>query len=331
MGKSRGKLTIIIPIAILILTGFIYINISKKNNISINNPMLPEEIVFVKSSDDIVNAGVIFNPQKNTTKHVAVIWVHGWGVNFYSPSYISIGRAIAARGYTCISINSRMHDLGNVEGYHGEKRLRGGGYWGVGSEEVRDIAAWVNFVKSQGFDKAILVGHSAGWAAVRIYETEMQDNRVAGLVLASGGVGPDLPPIDSLQYMQAVRLISENKGDELIRDPKRSFPSYISAATFMDIVNTPREEKDFFGFISPNAGITKINCPILAFYGTNDDVGSKKDLDSLQLNLSRQSLKVKLTTTMIQNADHMYTGEESQVADIITKWADNILKDEKSN
>jgi hypothetical protein len=33
---------------------------------------------------------------------------------------------------------------------------------------------------------------------------------------------------------------------------------------------------------------------------------------------------------MITNADHMYTGEETQVADVITKWADNILKDQKS-
>ncbi len=330
MNNNRRIFSIIIAITILILIAFVYLSFFKKNNISINNPTLPEEIVFVKSSDDILDAGVIFNAKKGTTKHIAVIWVHGWGVNFYSPTYISIGRAIAERGYTCITVNSRMHDLGNVEGYRGDKRLRGGGYWGVASDEVKDIAAWVDFAKRQGFDKVILVGHSAGWAAVRIYQTEMQDNRVAGLVLASGGVGPDIPPIDSSQYLQAVRLMAENKEDELIEDPKRSFPSYISAATFMDIVNTPREEKDFFGFITPRAGITKINCPILAFYGTNNDVGSKRELDSLQSNLTRQSLKVKLTTTMITNADHMYTGEETQVADIITKWADNILNDEKS-
>jgi len=330
MKKNRFIFSIILVFAILISTAFVYLKFFKKDNISINNPILPEQIVFVKSSDDILDAGVIFNAKKEMAKHIAVIWVHGWGVNFYSPTYISIGRAIAERGYTCITVNSRMHDLGNVEGYRGDNRLRGGGYWGVAGDEVKDIAAWVDFAKSQGFDKVILAGHSAGWAAVRIYQAETLDTRVAGLVLASGGVGPDIPPVDSSQYLQAVRLISENKGDELIKDPKRSFPSYISAATFMDIVNTPREEKDFFGFITPNAGITKINCPILAFYGTNNDVGSERDLDSLQSNLARQSLKVKLTATMIKNADHMYTGEETQVADIITKWADNILKDEKS-
>jgi hypothetical protein len=29
---------------------------------------------------------------------------------------------------------------------------------------------------------------------------------------------------------------------------------------------------------------------------------------------------------MIKNTDHMYMGEEMQVADVITKWIDDILK-----
>ena len=57
-------------------------------------------------------------------------------MNFYYPTYVGIGRALAERGYTCITGNTRMHDLGNVAGWRGEKRIRGGGYWGVASEEV---------------------------------------------------------------------------------------------------------------------------------------------------------------------------------------------------
>jgi len=44
-----------------------------------------------------------------------------------------------------------MHDLGNVEAWRGEKRIRGGGYWGVASEEVRDLAAWHDFAEALGF------------------------------------------------------------------------------------------------------------------------------------------------------------------------------------
>jgi len=328
MKKALRIFGIILAVAIVLMGAFIYLKFVKKTRISINNPTLPEEIVFVKSDDDIVNAGVLFNSQKDTVNHIAVIWVHGWGVNFYSPTYISIGRAIAERGYTCLLVNTRMHDLGNVEGYTiFDKRLRGGGYWGVAGDEVRDIAAWVDFATLQGFKKIILVGHSAGWAAVRMYQAERQDIRVAGLVLASGAISPDSSPIDSSQYVQAVRLLSENKGDELIKDPKRSFPSYISAATFMDIVNTPPEYKDFFGIQTSNAGITKIQCPLLAFYGTNGDVGNEAELELMKASIKKQPKgPASVYTAMIKNADHMYKGEEAQVAEMITKWTDDILK-----
>lgn len=104
----------------------------------------PEELVYVRSQDDIVNGGAIFTPPKDLAKPIAVIWIHGWGVNFYYPTYVMIGRALAERAYTCITANTRMHDLGNVAGWRGEKRIRGGGYWGVASEEVRDLAAWID-------------------------------------------------------------------------------------------------------------------------------------------------------------------------------------------
>jgi pimeloyl-ACP methyl ester carboxylesterase len=291
---------------------------------------LPEELVYAMSNDTVFNAGLLFYTKKESTKPVAIIWVHGWGVNFYSPSYISVGRAFAEKGYTCISVNTRMHDLANVEGYKGGKRVRGGGYWGIASDQTKDISAWIDFAESKGFKKIILVGHSAGAAAVRNFQSEKQDDRVIGLVLASGSVDP-APPIDSSQYYQAVPLLTENKGEELIKDPKRSFPSYISAATFMDIANEPAGYKDFFGVHTTNAGISKIQCPILAFYGTRDDIGNENTLELLKTSIKKQSKgPVSVTTVMIKNTDHMYMGEEGQVAEVITKWIDDILKSKKN-
>ena len=53
----------------------------------------PEELVYVRSEDDIVNGGAMFTPPKDSAKPIAVIWIHGWGVNFYYPTYVMIGRA----------------------------------------------------------------------------------------------------------------------------------------------------------------------------------------------------------------------------------------------
>ena len=95
----------------------------------------------------------------------------------------------------------------------------------------------------------------------------------------------------------------------------------------MDIAHESPEYKDFFGVHINNAGITKIQCPILAFYGSRDDIGNENTLELLKTSIKKQPKgPMNVTTTMIKNADHMYMGQEIQVAEVITKWIDDILK-----
>lgn len=295
--------------------------------ITVTEGKFPEELVYVRSADDFMNGGAMFTPSRLSAKPVAVIWIHGWGTNFYSPTYTMIGRALAARGCMTIAGNTRMHDLGNVLGYRYGKRIRGGGYWGIASEEVRDLNAWIDFAETRGFKRVVLVGHSAGWAAVRRYESETEDARVVGVVAASGAVRAETRPTDPDQLAQAKRLMAAGEGDALIRDPKRSFPSYISAATLMDIADAPPAYRDFFGERSQTRtpGVTRVRCPLLAFFGDKDDVGTAEDLRVMESSVARQPTRPsRVTTAMIRNADHMYTGEEAQVAETIAQWVDGI-------
>lgn len=317
--------TILLFLFTLVLAEIVYWKLEKRSR-PMTKVVLPEELIFARSDDDVLNGGVLFSPDSNrANSDIAIIWIHGWGVNFYSPTYIKIGRAFSARGFTCVIGNTRMHDLGNIQGYRFGKRVRGGGYWGIASEEVDDIAAWIDLIESVGFKKVILIGHSAGWSAVRKYQGERQDARVVGIVSASGSIYPDTRPIDTVQLAQALRCMEKHDGEDLIKDPKRSFPSYISAATFIDIVNQPPEYKDFFGFNYAEPGVKKIECPVLAFFGTDGDGGNEKELESLGAVIKKQPyLKSKITTQVINNADHMYDGEEEQVVDAIIAWINFI-------
>jgi pimeloyl-ACP methyl ester carboxylesterase len=212
-----------------------------------------------------------------------------------------------------------MPDLGNVEAWRGEKRIRGGGYWGVPSEEARDIAAWIDYAEGLGFKKVVLVGHSAGATAVQSYQAETQDTRVVGVVLASGNVRADTRVPDPQWIARAKRMIAEGHSEDLVQGP------FVGAATFMDLLNTPPEFKDFFGIQTPNPGITRIHCPLLAFFGTND-VGNEQDLELLKSSIKRlQTGPSRVNTVLIHGADHMYVGQEEQVADVIASWADSLL------
>ncbi len=194
------------------------------------------------------------------------------------------------------------------------------------SEDARDIAAWIGFAEHLGYSRVALVGHSAGWASVGRYQADSKDQRVAGLVFASPAVGPSAVADDPQLLAQAKKLVDEGAGDDLLRLPHRSFPSFISAATHLDIITTPREYTDFFGTQTPNPAITRVTCPILAFFGSKGDIGGEKALNLLKSSVQRLSHGPRrVETTVIGNGDHEYVGEEAQVAQTIARWAEAEL------
>src|SRR5260370_40807088 len=95
----------------------------------------PEQLVYARTKDDIVDSGAIFIAPKDSAKPIAVIWIHGWGVNFYQPTYVAIGRALAERGYITIAGNTRMHDLENVLAWRRNKRMSSGVFLGIPTKE----------------------------------------------------------------------------------------------------------------------------------------------------------------------------------------------------
>jgi pimeloyl-ACP methyl ester carboxylesterase len=172
----------------------------------------------------------------------------------------------------------------------------------------------------------ILVGHSAGWASVARYQADTRDKRVAGLVMASGGVRPPDPGIgDPAWVAQAKKLVDAGAGEDLMRIPNRSYPSFTSAATELDIINKALAYQDFFGTKIQDPAIMRVGCPLLAFFGTGYDIGTEAELNLLKSSVQRlASGPSQVDITMIQNADHEYAGQEGQVAQVIASWADSI-------
>src|SRR5262249_49572779 len=63
--------------------------------------------------------------------------------------------ALRRSGYPCITVNTRMHDIGSVAGYRDGKRLRGGGCWGVRSEPESAVSAEADAPGASGTDLSV--------------------------------------------------------------------------------------------------------------------------------------------------------------------------------
>jgi hypothetical protein len=120
-------------------------------------------------------------------------------------------------------------------------------------------------------------------------------------------------------------MMDAGNPDDLVRIPGRSYPSFISAATFLDIADTRPDVRDFFGVRTPNPAVQRIRCPLLAFFGTAGDVGNESELKLLESSIARHGAgPARVTTMMIDGADHMYAGREKQVAAAIAAWIDGF-------
>jgi acylglycerol lipase len=106
-------------------------------------------------------------------KGIAVLIFHGFTA--YSGPYAMAGIPISAAGYTTFGLDYRGHGLsgGNRGDTPGKDRF------------IADLAEAVKYIKTLGFPKVIILGHSLGVASA-ICATDAVPDAVAGLILLSG-------------------------------------------------------------------------------------------------------------------------------------------------
>jgi pimeloyl-ACP methyl ester carboxylesterase len=252
---------------------------------------------------------------------VGVVWIHGNAGRFYDYPYVAIGRAMAAVGYLFISANTRGHDIATMLWRASDNQSApwqspqamptgGGSAWERLEEAPRDLAAWVDLAASLGARSVILAGHSSGAQRVVLYQAERQDARVAGLVLASPDLRGFIPP-GELEAAQ--RLIAE--GRELEVTPAQPFaPWYRQSAR--TVVEKAAITSRLLQSDEGEPTIAAIRCPILALFGTR-----QRGLAATLATLRQNATAARVETAAIEGADHVYSGRESDVGEVITRWA----------
>ncbi|HEY7545345.1 MAG TPA: alpha/beta fold hydrolase, partial [Blastocatellia bacterium] len=185
------------------------------------NKSSQEKLVRTRSEDGFRLDGVMIEPRDVEVKPSAVVWVHGLYSAFYHSPGVEMGRALAACRYASVIGNNRGHDFGSaIVGSDRLSRCAGGG-WERYAESPRDIAGWIDFAVEEGFEQVILVGHSLGARKAVYYQSERQDSRVRGLVVASPGMAFLDAPSDEMDEVleRAKRMVAEGKGRELVGWP----------------------------------------------------------------------------------------------------------------
>jgi pimeloyl-ACP methyl ester carboxylesterase len=260
------------------------------------------ELITLETTDGLTHYGALYGPTAAGRRSLAVVMVHGMTGSFIGEIESALPPMLSRAGYACLVANNR-----------------GRGFLGTATERfagaLPDVGACIDFMAARGFEHIALLGHSRGGIKVAYYMAQRHDPRVIALVLLS--------PADSLRtiaeqfgpmqggkrWLSRVRvMVAEGRGEEILTCSE--WPYLLSAASLLDSYNAQGD------VVSEN--LKSIRVPVFAACG-------EKEIDwcTVVAHLTANPPS-GYTVYVIPNADHVYTGEEAELARRLVAWLDAI-------
>lgn len=263
------------------------------------------ELVKLITSDHLVHYGALYPAQGTHPSAVAVLMIHGMTGSFVGEIESAVPPFLAEAGYTVLVPNNR-----------------GNGIKGAATEMfsgcIADIVAAIDLLEERGFKKIILYGHSKGGVKVAYYMANRQDPRVAALgVLSPAGNVHEIAQSLAKQFgrrnpeafmTRAVKLAQKGAGERMYAHS--DWPFIVSAGTLSEHGQTTGDE------VLEN--LPKVKLPILAVCG-----GLEVDWCYTVTTL-RQNPPEGYRVEVVDGADHVYTGHEKDLADLMVDWMKSL-------
>jgi pimeloyl-ACP methyl ester carboxylesterase len=301
--------------------------------------MFKGEFHRLTTEDGLELHGILARPRRRT--RTAVLHVHGWDGNFYENRFIDhAARVCLKHNLGFFTANNRGHDyladvLRTNRGEHKFEYVQLGGVHESMADCLLDIRACVRFLESQGFDRAILQGHSHGATKVAWYLYRTKDKRVPGLVLLSPsddlglirrGLGKRFPEaLDFARYH-----IHNGRPRKLMPEDMFQYP--VSAATFLDTFGPDSIAKMFNMSRTDRLRfpeLATIRVPVLVAVGTVDEAFIGDSHDYVRNIKACLTSAPSVSTSVISRAPHNFLGHETRLARVLDRWLGRLVSKRK--
>lgn len=279
------------------------------------------------TEDGIELVGLLYEPEEKT--ETILVHVHGMAGNFYENSFLDfLAKTLTSNNIAFFSFNNRgcelVKDLTKFE--NGKKSIvRIGSAYEKFEDCIFDIKVAVDFATDQGYSRIHLSGHSLGTPKVAYYVAEAGDRRLISMLLLSPSDMVGLIEMDKnyeKDMAEAKQMLSEGRGGELLSSPVLWDQNFFSSQTYVSLGDRASKVAIFNFYDKDNTlpVLSKITIPVTAIMGKKDDalvVPVEQTLDRIKEATSKSP---KVTTTILGEATHGYTGFEQQLADTVCSW-----------
>jgi pimeloyl-ACP methyl ester carboxylesterase len=256
---------------------------------------------------------------KPPSASAAAILLHGVASNFYTSStFEPLIPKLQELGLSVLAANTRGHDSVFGASVANVRRRFGAAYEIV--DECRfDIVAWIEFLKSRGHERVVLIGHSLG--AVKGVYAQSQETfpEVIAVVAVSAprlSYSAFMNAPESSLFWESMHTAEEmtkaGQCDELFTS-KFPFPMLMTAAAYIDKYGTA-ERYNVLKFAA------ELPCLALFTYGGKELAQGGVPFAGMPEALASLPGVDRRETAIIEGADHVYSGVTSELADRVTRW-----------
>jgi pimeloyl-ACP methyl ester carboxylesterase len=278
------------------------------------------KLVQTQSQDGIYFKGLLSEPDLSTNR--IIVHIHGMaGSPILNDFYQQMHEYYPKNGYAFLAGENRgsgiLTDFASVAG-----ECVVGNAFERFEDSVLDIQAWIDFANKIGYSEVWLQGHSLGCSKIAYYHSQNSKTKINGLILISPSdmLGlvhePQNYQTHTHMLQEAVDLIARNQGDQLLTH-KLWGVLLLSAHTYSNFFSKDAKT-GIFNFFDQSLGwdvVTKIDVPVLAMTGTDDDgiVPCINPQSAMNLLERKMYLSNKIKTIVYKNATHEFYGFGNQI------------------
>lgn len=282
------------------------------------------DLFYEYTSDDLMLQGTYFDSGK---KDCCIVFIHGQAQTIADNKFAYIwGKYLSSNGISFLYGHNRGYAYMNcMSKQNGELAFNGSTFENF-DDCVKDIEVWCNKVKTLGYKKVILMGHSLGCNKVLHYLNNTKE-KFDGVIFAST---PDMVGITKQTEKNYKNLVEEARKNIENGNPRKLLSKLIGDTDYSSSINFIKnytEESYIDNFpIERNPKIfkelSKVYIPILTFAGSEEyPTFLKQDI------LKEKAISCpNFTNKIIKGSNHFYYRHELEIAEIILNWVKEMEK-----
>jgi alpha-beta hydrolase superfamily lysophospholipase len=294
------------------------------------NKSIENNFIRFKATDGVELRGWL----TDTSNELAVIHVHGRAGNGYENYFLDDLRAMFNKNNIAFfafdnrgsGVLNTFWTNGEIDKW-GEGTKLGGSCYEIFDESELDIQGAINYLKTLGKNKFILMGHSLGGSKVVNYVLKnSNENILAAILLApTDMIGWANTDKNNNEYLEKAKLLlSQGKGTEIVGFQCWLDKTPISAQGYPG-VSESNTSVDIYADKNVRSSMGNVTIPMLIAYG-DSDIGIT-EIDGNIDNWLKRTEKIKNENTkisIIKNASHSFKGYEEELVNIVEAFLQNL-------